>query len=93
MQTVVFSFTFSTFNMLQDTGALFAHYVSPTRATSQTFWRTQSVIARGIYPGIVSVSIAAYYRPQMKLREGNVFTGVSLSIGEREGGFPCYHFP
>ena len=43
-------------NVLQDTGALYVHCASPTRETLQTFLKTHTVTAQGIYREIVYVS-------------------------------------
>ena len=37
--------------------------------------------------------ISHNYRPLMKLREGNVFSHVCLSMGEGGGGVPCNNHP
>ena len=49
----------------------------------EPYWHHECILS-GVY----------LYHPQMKLREGNVFTSVCLSFcsGEVEG-FPCKHYP
>ena len=55
---------------------------TPTRMR----WEPRTYLTAGV---CINISAYYYYRPQQKLREGNVFTGVCQSVGGGVSQVPC----